>query len=56
MAVELHQLTSPQTASSFLDDLLGVRGTIERSFGEVGLFADYVLRSMKGIAKSGGAF
>ncbi|KIJ52575.1 hypothetical protein M422DRAFT_776199 [Sphaerobolus stellatus SS14] len=49
-AAELHQFTSPETAYNFLDSLLEKGNTLEN----VGEFAEYVVRSLKGIAKSRG--
>ncbi|KAJ3840835.1 hypothetical protein F5878DRAFT_612015 [Lentinula raphanica] len=53
-AAELHQLTSPETAHAFLDSLLAGTCTLEKSVGEVQLFASYVFKSWKGIIQSRG--
>ncbi|KAJ3762640.1 hypothetical protein EV360DRAFT_35288, partial [Lentinula raphanica] len=53
-AAELHQLTSPETAHAFLDSLLAGTSTLEKSVGEVQLFASYVFKSWKGIIQSRG--
>ncbi|KAI0789853.1 hypothetical protein C8Q75DRAFT_806515 [Abortiporus biennis] len=53
-AAELHQLTSPETAYSFLEDLLQKSETLGRSFDEVQLFASYVGNSWAGILRSRG--
>ncbi|KAF8556237.1 hypothetical protein OG21DRAFT_1495759 [Imleria badia] len=50
LAAELHQLTSPKTAASFLDGLLANSGAVR----EVALYGSYILDSLKGIAKSRG--
>jgi len=54
LAAELHQLSSPTTAASFLDDLLDKSGAAERAVRETSLFGSYMLDSWKGIAKSRG--
>ncbi|KAF9223720.1 hypothetical protein BS17DRAFT_733436 [Gyrodon lividus] len=54
LAAELHQLTSPNTAESFLDYLLENTGAAEKAVQEVALFGSYILSSWKGIAKSSG--
>ncbi|KAJ7859162.1 hypothetical protein B0H14DRAFT_2747282 [Mycena olivaceomarginata] len=51
-AAELHQLTSPQTAHSFLDSLLSTSTKIESSVEDVRLFSSYILRSWAGIIRS----
>ncbi|KAF7336797.1 Ubiquinone biosynthesis protein [Mycena venus] len=53
-AAELHQLTSPQTAHSFLDSLLSTSTTIDSSVEEVKLFSSYIFRSWAGIIRSQG--
>jgi len=55
-ASELHQLTSPQTAYSFLDSLLTTSSTLKSSLDEVGLYSSYILKSWKGMFKSSGIF
>ncbi|KAG9315032.1 hypothetical protein JVU11DRAFT_4144 [Chiua virens] len=52
LAAELHQFTSPNTATSFLDDLLANIGAAETVVKEVSLYGSYILDSWKGIAKS----
>lgn len=54
LAAELHQLTSPNTAVSFLDDLLANAGAAEGAVREVSLYGSYILNSLKGIARSRG--
>lgn len=54
LAAELHQLTSPNTAASFLDHLLENAGAAEETVREVSLYGSYILNSWKGIAKSRG--
>lgn len=54
LAAELHQLTSPNTAESFLDYLLENSGAAEKAVQEVTLFGSYIFRSWKGLAKSSG--
>ncbi|KAF9243448.1 hypothetical protein BU15DRAFT_42938 [Melanogaster broomeanus] len=54
LAAELHQLTSPNTAESFLDYLLQNSGAAEKAVQEVALFGFYTFKSWKGIAKSSG--
>ncbi|KAF9065060.1 hypothetical protein BDP27DRAFT_1269660 [Rhodocollybia butyracea] len=53
-AAELHQLTSPSTAHSFLDSLLTGSSSLEQKLGDVMLYSDYVYKSWKGILKSRG--
>jgi len=53
-AAELHQLTSPKTASQFLDKLLEQLKTLESAVSESQLFGSYVFDSWKGIIKSRG--
>ncbi|KAL6302398.1 hypothetical protein BKA93DRAFT_736970 [Sparassis latifolia] len=55
-AAELHQLTSPHTAYTFLDGLLDTSSKVESSLGEADLFASYIGRSWAGIIKSRGIF
>ncbi|OJA11317.1 hypothetical protein AZE42_08590 [Rhizopogon vesiculosus] len=54
LAAELHQLTSPRTASAFLDSLLENASHAEKALDETTLFATYVWKSWKGIIKSSG--
>lgn len=54
LAAELHQLTSPNTAASFLDYLLENAGAAEGAVREASLYGSYILDSWKGIAKSRG--
>ena len=51
---ELHQLTSPNTAYKFLDDMLDLTQKADQSVGEIELFGKYVLRSWAGIIRSSG--
>ena len=51
---ELHQLTSPNTAYQFLDDMLSLTNKVDTSVSEVELFGKYVLRSWGGIIRSSG--
>ena len=51
---ELHQLTSPSTAYTFLNDVLGLTRRIDASVDEVDLFGKYVWRSWAGIIRSSG--
>ncbi|KAF9069021.1 hypothetical protein BDP27DRAFT_1326300 [Rhodocollybia butyracea] len=53
-AAELHQLTSPSTAHSFLDSLLTGSSSLEQKLDDVMLYSDYVYKSWKGILKSRG--
>ncbi|KAG7451298.1 uncharacterized protein BT62DRAFT_984469 [Guyanagaster necrorhizus] len=53
-ASELHQLTSPSTAYSFLDNLFDTANNFGTSLEELGLFSSYVFKSWKGIFKSKG--
>ncbi|KAJ7096507.1 hypothetical protein B0H15DRAFT_825490 [Mycena belliarum] len=55
-AAEFHQLTSPETAHTFLDSLLATSSTIESTVGEVNLYSSYILRSWAGILKSKAIF
>ncbi|KAG2018198.1 hypothetical protein CC2G_007645 [Coprinopsis cinerea AmutBmut pab1-1] len=55
-AAELHQLVSPNTAYSFLDDLLHKSSKVSNALDETSLFSSYVFRSWKGIIKSSGVF
>ena len=50
LAAELHQLTSPNTAASFLDNLLASSEAVR----EVAFYGSYILDSIKGIVKSRG--
>ncbi|KAG0691557.1 hypothetical protein DFH29DRAFT_89121 [Suillus ampliporus] len=54
LAAELHQLTSPRTASTFLDSLLENAEYAEKALDETTLFASYVWKSWRGIVKSSG--
>ncbi|KAG0691556.1 hypothetical protein DFH29DRAFT_1074463 [Suillus ampliporus] len=54
LAAELHQLTSPRTASTFLDSLLENAEHAEKALDETTLFASYVWKSWRGIVKSSG--
>ncbi|KAI0696299.1 hypothetical protein C8T65DRAFT_710627 [Cerioporus squamosus] len=53
-AAELHQLTSPNTAYKFLDDVLDLTHKVDSSVGEVELFGQYIWRSWAGIIRSSG--
>lgn len=53
-AAELHQLTSPTSAYQFLDSLLESSANADDIISDVGLYADYIWRSWKGIGKSRG--
>ncbi|RPD74958.1 hypothetical protein L226DRAFT_463070, partial [Lentinus tigrinus ALCF2SS1-7] len=53
-AAELHQLTSPNTAYQFLDDVLNLTNKVDSSVSEVELFGKYIWRSWAGIIKSSG--
>ncbi|TFK23641.1 hypothetical protein FA15DRAFT_681116 [Coprinopsis marcescibilis] len=53
-AAELHQLTSPNTAYQFLDNLLQRSSSMSKAVDEVSLYSSYVFRSWKGIIKSSG--
>jgi len=53
-AAELHQLSSPKTAYSFLDSLLETSSRVDTAVSEAGIFADYVQRSWVSIFKSRG--
>ncbi|KAK7463391.1 hypothetical protein VKT23_006746 [Stygiomarasmius scandens] len=55
-AAELHQLTSPQTAVSFLESLLNGSSALKSSLDETKLFGTYVFKSWEGIIKSRGIF
>ncbi|KAI6155217.1 hypothetical protein BKA82DRAFT_4075846 [Pisolithus tinctorius] len=54
LTAELHQLTSPKTAESFLDYLLDNRDTVEEVIQEVALYGEYIFKSWKGILRSSG--
>jgi len=54
LAAELHQLASPNTAASFLDELVENAGAAEGAVREASLYGWYILNSWKGIAKSRG--
>jgi ubiquinone biosynthesis protein COQ9 len=56
MYVELHQLTSPETAHAFLDTLLSASATVDTSVEDVRLFSAYIIRSLAGIVKSSGVW
>ncbi|KAI0707203.1 hypothetical protein C8Q76DRAFT_748317 [Earliella scabrosa] len=53
-AAELHQLTSPDTAYKFLDDVLNLTHKVDASVSEVELFGKYIWRSWAGIIRSSG--
>ncbi|KAK7690472.1 hypothetical protein QCA50_005570 [Cerrena zonata] len=53
-AAELHQLTSPETAYDFLDDLLKSSDKIESTLKETSMFTDFIAKSWVGIFKSRG--
>nr|VWP00146.1 Beta-xylanase (EC [Ganoderma boninense] len=53
-AAELHQLTSPNTAYQFLDEILNLTNKVDTSVSEVELFGKYILRSWGGIIRSSG--
>ena len=53
---ELHQLTSPRTAYSFLDSLLTTSSTLKSSLDEVGLYSSYIIKSWRAMFKSSGIF
>ncbi|VDC07543.1 unnamed protein product [Peniophora sp. CBMAI 1063] len=55
-AAELHQLSSPETAPAFLHSLLTTSASVEHAVSEVELYADYILKSWKGIIRSSGVF
>ncbi|KAG2131327.1 hypothetical protein DEU56DRAFT_814006 [Suillus clintonianus] len=54
LAAELHQLTSPKTASAFLDSLLENADHAGKALDETALFASYVWKSWRGIVRSSG--
>ncbi|KAF5326702.1 hypothetical protein D9619_004492 [Psilocybe cf. subviscida] len=51
---ELHQLTSPHTAYSFLDSLFDTSASVKASVDEVSLYSTYIMKSWTGIIKSSG--
>ena len=51
---ELHQLTSPNTAYQFLDDMLKLTHKVDSSVSEVELFGQYIWKSWAGIIRSSG--
>ncbi|KAJ8072883.1 hypothetical protein PM082_016442 [Marasmius tenuissimus] len=53
-AAELHQLSSPETAEAFLDNLLNSSETVNSAFREATLFSSYVYKSWGGILRSKG--
>ncbi|KAI0749696.1 hypothetical protein C8Q80DRAFT_1163468 [Daedaleopsis nitida] len=53
-AAELHQLTSPNTAYQFLNDVLKLTHKADSSVSEVELFGKYIWRSWAGIVRSSG--
>jgi ubiquinone biosynthesis protein COQ9 len=53
---ELHQITSPSTAYTFLEFLLDRSASLESSLDEINLFATYLSKSCTGIFKSSGIF
>ncbi|TRM64312.1 hypothetical protein BD626DRAFT_491425 [Schizophyllum amplum] len=55
-AAELHQLSSPETAHSFLDSLLVTSSKARSALGDVATYGDYVARSWVGLIKSSGVF
>jgi len=55
-AAELHQLTSPKTAYTFLDSLLDASSVLKSSLDEVELYSSYIVKSWTGIIKSSGVF
>ncbi|KAH9998872.1 hypothetical protein BJV74DRAFT_190555 [Russula compacta] len=55
-AAELHQLTSPSTAPTFLDSLFESASRIQNALSETEIFAQYVTKSWVAIAKSSGVF
>jgi ubiquinone biosynthesis protein COQ9 len=54
LSIELHQMTSPNTAPAFLDSLLQSSSGLSSAVDEVGLYSEYILKSWKGILKSSG--
>jgi ubiquinone biosynthesis protein COQ9 len=52
--IELHQLTSPETAAGFLDGLLQLNSIASGAVSEASLFAGYIGRSWIAIAHSKG--
>ncbi|KAG1728669.1 hypothetical protein EDB19DRAFT_1882156 [Suillus lakei] len=54
LAAELHQLTSPKTASAFLDSLLENAEHAGKALDETALLASYVWKSWRGIVRSSG--
>ncbi|KAF8271183.1 hypothetical protein EI94DRAFT_1721067 [Lactarius quietus] len=55
-SAELHQLTSPQTASAFLDSLLDSASHMKNAISEAEIFTQYVAKSWVAIAKNSGVF
>ncbi|PVF95933.1 hypothetical protein CPB86DRAFT_763068 [Serendipita vermifera] len=53
-AAELHQLTSPETATRFLEDLLETNTRVSNSISDLTTFVGYMGRSWIGIARSKG--
>ncbi|KAF9456758.1 hypothetical protein BDZ94DRAFT_1274874 [Collybia nuda] len=51
---ELHQLTSPDTAYTFLETLLHSSVSFKSSLNEVDLFSSYIVKSWRGIINSYG--
>ncbi|KAH6913370.1 hypothetical protein BKA70DRAFT_1397390 [Coprinopsis sp. MPI-PUGE-AT-0042] len=51
-AAELHQLVSPNTAYSFLDDLIQKSTSVSKALDDTSQFSSYVFRSWKGIINS----
>jgi ubiquinone biosynthesis protein COQ9 len=49
---ELHQLTSPPTASAFLDSLFESASHVENALSEAEVFAQYVAKSWVAITKN----
>lgn len=51
---ELHQLSSPETAYGFLEELLDKSTAVEEAVTESRIFVDYIGKSWTGIIKSQG--
>ena len=54
--IELHQLTSPQTAAAFLETLLDSASHTQNVLSEAEIFTQYVAKSWVAIAKNSGVF
>jgi ubiquinone biosynthesis protein COQ9 len=52
--LELHQLTSPETAEDFLDDLLKSSDRLGSTFQGTAQYLEFIGRSWVGIIKSSG--